>query len=684
MPIAVLSIDLEARLGKLEQGFNKAVRIAERDAEKTRAAWARAGAAVTGVAGSIAGLFAGYSVVGLIQGNVDAIDSLNDVADATGASIENISALEDVAKRTGGTLETASSILLKFNKVLGDAEPGSAQADALRRIGLSAAELRKLDPAEALRVAAVALSGYANEGEKARMVQTLFGKSVAEAAPFLKDLAEQGKLNAKVTTEQAEAAEKFNKNIFALQANLSTLAKTVTNVVVPSINGLFDKFGDNGIKGVLGLSAVKEELARVRELQGAAAIAAANVKAAELNGLKAIISPDAYKADIAKRQAEYEAAFSRAEQARQAFLRLTDGAAGGGRGFINPELAKPNIEAEGTKDKKTPKQTIDEASQALARYVEQQQRELAQAVELTEQQQALNFLRELGATGEIPQVRELVLGMAQKAQLLKDETELQKALTDELKRQADVQKSLDDAIDNFSGRTGDDLKRAQTDRLEQRIRTAQEKGQEAFTPEELNKIVKGIAGISDEVKDKLSEMDEFAKQSARNIQDSLGTTLKAALKGDYDGILDLWADTLLDMAAQAAALQLNKYLFGDFGKTGDIGGLALKGLQFFGIPGFASGGDHAGGLRLVGERGPELEFTGPSRIVDANRTQQLLRPTRAAAAGSSTVNNFNISIPIQAGVTRAEVAQLIPTITEQVTARVAQATQRPGSRFAFG
>ncbi|MBK9073336.1 MAG: hypothetical protein IPL79_20400 [Myxococcales bacterium] len=32
------------------------------------------------------------------------------------------------------------------------------------------------------------------------------------------------------------------------------------------------------------------------------------------------------------------------------------------------------------------------------------------------------------------------------------------------------------------------------------------------------------------------------------------------------------------------------------------------------VPGFADGGIHAGGLRMVGERGPELEYTGPSRI----------------------------------------------------------------------
>ena len=42
------------------------------------------------------------------------------------------------------------------------------------------------------------------------------------------------------------------------------------------------------------------------------------------------------------------------------------------------------------------------------------------------------------------------------------------------------------------------------------------------------------------------------------------------------------------------------------------------------VPGFASGGLFSGGLRLVGERGPELEVTGPSRIYNANQTAALL------------------------------------------------------------
>jgi len=39
---------------------------------------------------------------------------------------------------------------------------------------------------------------------------------------------------------------------------------------------------------------------------------------------------------------------------------------------------------------------------------------------------------------------------------------------------------------------------------------------------------------------------------------------------------------------------------------------------------FAAGGAHSGGLRMVGENGPELEVTGPARIWSADQTARML------------------------------------------------------------
>jgi hypothetical protein len=130
-------------------------------------------------------------------------------------------------------------------------------------------------------------------------------------------------------------------------------------------------------------------------------------------------------------------------------------------------------------------------------------------------------------------------------------------------------------------------------------------------------------------------------------QQALGRTPDA-------GGLAYWQDRVANGASQNAVVDsiVNspeakiKKLYGEvLGRTADAGGLdywmdRLKGgisldairdtfqnsdeaKKLRGVPGFATGGDHAGGWRIVGEDGPELEATGPSRIFNANQTKDM-------------------------------------------------------------
>ncbi len=217
------------------------------------------------VAGAVALLTA--KVAELTTGLVDGIDALNDIKDATGASVENISALEDVAARTGTSLDTVSTALTKLNRDLTQATPDSEIAANLKAIGLNAEELKRIDPAEALLRVAQALARYADDGNKARIVQALFGKSVQEVGPFLKDLAEKGQLNATVTTQQADEAERFNKQLFELSKNVKDAARSIVSDLVPALNGLFDKAKSEGFLALFGFD---KEFKAKRELAAAA------------------------------------------------------------------------------------------------------------------------------------------------------------------------------------------------------------------------------------------------------------------------------------------------------------------------------------------------------------------------------------------------------------------------------
>lgn len=88
-------------------------------------------------------------------------------------------------------------------------------------------------------------------------------------------------------------------------------------------------------------------------------------------------------------------------------------------------------------------------------------------------------------------------------------------------------------------------------------------------------------------------------------------------------IVDANAGSLADIAEQG---RLQGFTLQDVATAKGYSILDLeKDLAINNIPKFASGGDHMGGLRLVGENGPELEATGPSRIHNARQTQGLLK-----------------------------------------------------------
>lgn len=303
--------------------------------DRTRDAFQSAKRNLDGLKTSAAGLNASFGpllgTVGLLSSAislvsfkriVDGIDALNDLHDATGASIENLSALENVAERTGTSFEDVASSLLKFQKDLIAATPGSDMATNLQAIGLSVEELKRLDPAEAYRRAAVELNKYEENGKRALQTQALFGKQTRQTAAYLKELAESGELSATVTTKQAEEAEKFNKQLFALQKNLSDAARSVASDLLPQFNEFVRYLGeaDDGVSVLSltskGLQTVFEALAIFGAnvsftLKGvgreAGAIAAQLAALARLDFKGFAVISDAVKEDGKKARAELDA-----------------------------------------------------------------------------------------------------------------------------------------------------------------------------------------------------------------------------------------------------------------------------------------------------------------------------------------------------------------------------------------
>jgi len=77
---------------------------------------------------------------------------------------------------------------------------------------------------------------------------------------------------------------------------------------------------------------------------------------------------------------------------------------------------------------------------------------------------------------------------------------------------------------------------------------------------------------------------------------------------------------------------IEKSFYGSDEYKAKQGGTQNAWLAGQGVPGFAAGGYHSGGWRMVGENGPEMEYTGPAHIVSNADSKDLLNNEPVVAA----------------------------------------------------
>lgn len=634
MALATLSIDLQAKLASFQEGMDKAARLAsQRAAEISRSLdGMRTGAVAIG--GALAGAFSVSAVAQFIRATVDGVDALNDLADAAGTTVENASALEDIAARTGGSLEQVSNILIKFNDGLKLADGKNDVSRALQAIGLDAEELKRIDPAEALQRTAVALSKFADDGNKARLVQVLYGRSIKEAAPFLKDLAEAGELNATVTAAQAAEAEKFNKQLFALQKNTSDVARTIVGDLLPSMNqtlqaAMIARKELGGLSGVIGL--LPEVLKGNVFYNAADGVVFYTDKLALLNKQREAIASDPNP--IARRGglADIDEEIAKAEKL-VGYYRALFGVTAPDLGQSDPrELARrgrasgeaQSVSFNPSDRPKSPRAPsgpgdlgfdfepeTESQKRALSLLTDNDltaAKEYAETLELL--QQSLFDV----SSDEIPAVEAAIAKLTGVTQEGVDNT---RSFHDEQQRLAELLGATATA----------ELERQREDM--QLLAQAYQDGR--ISVEQFNEAAQTRLGtLPDKLKKSSDEMTVFAEEAARSIQGALGSTVKDAITGDFDDIGDRFGDLLAEMAAQAIAAQIGKLLFGDFGQGGNaqLGGIfgslftpSAKGNAFDRsglVTAFAAGGvvDGAtpftfgnGKLGVAGEAGAEGIF----------------------------------------------------------------------------
>jgi hypothetical protein len=164
--------------------------------------------------------------------------ALDDMAEATGASVEKLSAIQNVAKVGGHDFEGLTGQIGKMIKGLKDgSEEGGKAAYALDFLGVKAKDANGnfRDTGEVLIDAARALGKYRDDGNKVALIQDILGKGAERYAPLLKDIAQGTDLVSKVTAEQAAKAEEAEKNINRLKITMEDARKELVNEFTPAI-----------------------------------------------------------------------------------------------------------------------------------------------------------------------------------------------------------------------------------------------------------------------------------------------------------------------------------------------------------------------------------------------------------------------------------------------------------------
>ena len=134
-----------------------------------------------------------------------------------------------------------------------------------------------------------------------------------------------------------------------------------------------------------------------------------------------------------------------------------------------------------------------------------------------------------------------------------------------------------------------------------------------LTPEEYNREIENVMRAVDLAIEQSKSLEAYAQEQLAALNASVEglITLDQSVLSVADAIKNL-QDVMKNINTRAINITVT-------------GGTAVRTDGGDGdLPGFANGGMHSGGYRIVGENGPEIEATGTSRIYNANQTAAML------------------------------------------------------------
>lgn len=659
------------------------------DSISTKATSVSAG--VAGMGAAIGGALALVNAKGLI----DMLDGLDEMSEKTGVSVEKLSELRYAGETSGTSLEALSSGFSKLSKLIAEAAGGGKEAQSVfQALGVefknTDGTLRKQE--DVLGDVADKFAGYEDGAGKAALAQKVFGKSGADMIGLL-NLGKQGIEDLRLEAQQlgaiyggdlASDAATFNDNLkkleLASQAASISVGGPLLGSLVRITNQMIDAKKEGGLLNAV-LVAIGGGVARtlgvdeIGKAQTRAKDATAEMSRLQniMVGLDNQLQRDPGDEMAQRRMATVRGKFDEVHKQAAAASEELKALANAADPPKKPEEKKQD-------EKKTAAPTVPsgggsrgekkDPEAATLRYLESLDKQLEKTRELSQVEMALTEIQRLRADGGTVSEaqKQSMLRMAAEIDIVEEREKIQKDTErDAEERQRRFIADQDEArrvveatytpLETYGQKLAD-------------LATLKAKG--VLTSEQYAKAITREAAAYGEAQVQADEagkhVDQFAQRGAQNIQDALGQGLADTLNGNFDDIGKNFGNMIKRMAAEAAAAQLSRALFGDLVQGGSGSGLfgaALGGLGAMlgvggatgytgaqmasldgliaGLSGARAAGGPVGadGTYLVGERGPELFTPSSSGTIVPNHEL-------GGGGGISVVSNYSIQIDSRA------------------------------------
>lgn len=521
------------------------------------------------------GLGVGY-FVSLIKGSIDAMDHLHDLSKTTSISVGQLAGLKVAAKQSGTDLDGLAASINKLTQNMGK------DAAKFAALGVSAK-----DPLEAFKQLSDVFVSLEDPQQRAAIMAAALGKSWATAAPLLAEggkkigeMVDRGAKLAGVTSDMADQADAFNDKMVLLTGTGGIFARMI-GPVLPLLNTLADDMLDVQEKA----AGMEHEFQPLLEALKAIMVLGGNVSyvlkaiGTDLGAMAAQLVALG-KRDWAAFEFIGQAATEDAKRAREEFDKWEEKIMHIGTAA---DIAERKLMAETAAQEKAAAAAVDAARKKAAASAAaakadaflldpQYARKLLADIENATATSQMNIL------DDEKEKSDLRVKIAQAEMLAK---------VDFTKIAAGEHKKINDALAVYNT---------------------------AKAAEVRKKSQGAMLDLIDAWQNTTKQMQDASAKWLQGTADAL-TDFVMTGKADFKSLADSIIRDLIRIFIQ-------QKIIGAF-SSATSAGTGLLGLVGA-VLGYEHGGTHQGGARIVGENGPELEVTGPSRIYNAEQTKKMM------------------------------------------------------------